>query len=49
MKLYSKALDEIDAKNKAKAAELLRQVRAKFPDFEPAQRNLDKLLANAGD
>jgi TolB-like protein len=49
MKLYSKALDEIDAKNKAKATELLRQVRAKAPDFEPAQRNLDKLLANAGD
>jgi TolB-like protein len=49
MKLYSKALDEIDAKNKQKAADLLRQVRAKFPDFEPAQRNLDKLLANAGD
>jgi len=49
MKLYSKALDEIDAKNKQKAADLLRQVRARFPDFEPAQRNLDKLLANAGD
>jgi TolB-like protein len=48
MKLYSRALDEIDAKNTQKAAELLRQVRAKFPDFEPAQRNLDK-LANSGD
>jgi TolB-like protein len=48
MKLYSKALDEIDAKNKEKAADLLRQVKAKAPDFEPAQRNLDKLLAKAG-
>ena len=48
MKLYSKALDEIDQKNKEKAAELLRQVKAKFPDFEPAQRNLDKLLSKAG-
>jgi TolB-like protein len=43
MKLYSKALDEIDANNKEKAADLLRQVKAKSPDFEPAQRNLDKL------
>jgi len=48
MKLYSKALDEMDAKNKEKAADLLKQVKAKFPDFEPAQRNLDKLLASAG-
>lgn len=48
MKLYSKALDEMDAKNKEKAADLLKQVKAKFPDFEPAQRNLDKLLAKAG-
>jgi TolB-like protein len=48
MKLYSRALDEIDAKNKEKAAELLRQVKTKYPDFEPAQRNLDKLLAKAG-
>ena len=48
MKLYSKALDEMDAKNKEKAADLFRQVKAKFPDFEPAQRNLDKLLAKAG-
>lgn len=43
MKLYSRALDEIDANNKSKAAELLRQVVAKYPDFEPAQRNLAKL------
>lgn len=48
MKLYSRALDEMDAKNNAKAAELLRQVIAKFPDFEPAQRNLDKVSARAG-
>ncbi len=43
MKLYSRALDEMDAKNNPKAAELLRQVINKYPDFEPAQRNLAKL------
>jgi len=43
MKIYSNALDEMDKKNSAKATELLKQVLAKFPDFEPAQRNLDKL------
>jgi hypothetical protein len=43
MKVYSNALDQIDKKNPAKATELLKQVLAKFPDFEPAQRNLDKL------
>ncbi len=48
MKLYSKALDEMDAKNKEKAVDLLKQVKAKSPDFEPAQRNLDKLLAKTG-
>jgi len=39
MKLYSKALDEIDAHNKDKAIDLLKQVKSKSPDFEPAQRN----------
>jgi TolB-like protein len=48
MKLYSKALDEIDAKNKDKAVDLLKQVKAKVPDFEPAQRNLDKLMSKSG-
>jgi hypothetical protein len=48
MKLYSKALDEIDANNKTKAIDLLQQVKAKSPEFEPAQRNLDKLLAKTG-
>jgi TolB-like protein len=43
MKLYSRALDEIDAKNNAKAIELLRQVIAKFPEFEPARQKLDGL------
>ena len=47
MKIYSNALDEMDRKNSAKAAELFKQVLTKFPDFEPAQRNLDK-LANKG-
>jgi TolB-like protein len=35
MKLYSKALDEIDAHNKDKAIDLLKQVKSKSPDFEP--------------
>ena len=48
MKLYSKALDEIDAKNKDKAIDLLKQVKSNSPDFEPAQRNLDKLMAKGG-
>src|SRR5262245_52889795 len=37
--LYSKALDEQDAGNKAKAAELYRAVLSKFPSFGPAQAN----------
>jgi TolB-like protein len=48
MKLYSRALDEMDAKNKTKAVELLRQIVTKYPNFEPAQRNLDRLAARAG-
>lgn len=43
MKLYSTALDEADKKNNARAAELFKQVLAKYADFEPAQRQLDKL------
>jgi len=49
MKLYSNALDEMDKKNSAKAAALFRQVLAKFPDFEPAQKNLDRLPGKASD
>ena len=48
MKIYSNALDEMDRKNTAKATALFKQVLAKFPDFEPAQRNLDKLQGKAG-
>ncbi len=48
MKVYSTALDEMDKKNTAKAVELFRQVRAKFPTFEPAKRNLEKLGAATG-
>jgi TolB-like protein len=46
MKVYSNALDEMDKKNNAKAAELFKQVVAKFPDFEPAQNHLAHI--NAG-
>ena len=49
MKLYSNALDEMDKKNAAKAAVLFKQVLAKFPAFEPAQKNLDKLPGKASD
>jgi TolB-like protein len=45
MKTYSSALDEIDKKNKAKAITLLKEVAAKYPEFEPAQRNLKNLGA----
>ena len=43
LKLYSNALDEIDRKNTAKAKELLKQVLAKYENWEPAQRQLEKL------
>jgi TolB-like protein len=46
MKLYSNALDFMDQKNHAKAVELFKQVVAKFPDFEPAQKNLAKLASS---
>ena len=47
MKLYSNALDEADKKHSARAAELFKQVLAKYPEFEPAQRQLDR-LSSAG-
>jgi len=43
LKTYSTALDEMERKNNAKAIELLKQVHNKYPDFEPAVRNLSKL------
>jgi outer membrane protein assembly factor BamD (BamD/ComL family) len=45
MKIYSNALDEMDKKNNAKAAELFKEVVAKFPGFEPAQNHLAELKA----
>ncbi len=45
LKIYSKALDEMDRKNNAEAIKLLKQVKASFPGFEPADRNLAKLGA----
>lgn len=47
MRLYSNALDEIDRKNPDKAIKLLKQVLAKYPDFEPARRNLETLSRKA--
>ncbi len=43
LKIYSNALDEMDRKNKTKAADLFKQVLAKYPDFEPAQNHLKKV------
>ena len=48
MRIYSNALDEMDKKNTTKAAALFKQVLAKFPDFEPAQKNLEKLPGKTG-
>jgi len=45
LKIYSQALDAMDAKDNAKAIALFKQVLAKFEKFEPAQRNLEKLGA----
>ena len=42
-RVYSNALDEMDKKNSAKAAELFRQVVAKYPTFTPAKDNLEKV------
>ena len=47
MKIYSNALDELDRKNTVKARQLFQQVADKYPDFEPAQRNLRNLQAKA--
>ena len=41
--LYSKALEQADAGNKTAAVELFRQVVDKFPDYEPAQRQIRTL------
>jgi TolB-like protein len=41
--LYSKALEEEDAGNKAKAVELYRQVDVKFPDYAPVRRKISTL------
>jgi TolB-like protein len=45
LKTYSNALDEMDKKNNAQAIKLLKEVWARFPGFEPAERNLKKLGA----
>jgi len=45
LKVYSQALDAMDAKDNTKAIALFKQVLAKFENFEPAQRNLEKLGA----
>lgn len=45
LKVYSTALDEMDKKNNTKAIGLFKDVLAKFPGFEPAERNLRKLTA----
>ena len=45
LKLYSQALNAMDAKDNAKAIALFKQVLDRFPGFEPAERNLKKLGA----
>ena len=47
-RVYSNALDEMDKKNPAKAAQLFKQVIAKYPEFTPAKDNLQK-VEKAGD
>jgi TolB-like protein len=42
-RVYSNALDEMDKRNSARAAELFRQVVAKYPNFTPAKDNLEKV------
>lgn len=44
--LYSKALEAQDAGDKSKAVELYSQVLEKFPSFESARKNRDKLQAS---
>jgi len=41
--LYSKALEEEDAGNKAKAVELYKQVNVKFPEYAPVQKKIAAL------
>jgi hypothetical protein len=43
LKVYSSALDQADKNNRAKAVDLFKQVLARYPDFEQAQRELDKI------
>jgi len=45
LKLYSQALNAMDAKDNAKAIALFKQVLDRFKGFEPAERNLQKLGA----
>jgi TolB-like protein len=45
LKLYSQALDAMDAKDNPKAIALFKQVLDRFQGFEPAERNLKKLGA----
>lgn len=45
LKIYSNALDAMDKKDNTKAIALLKQVKAQYPEFEPAQTNLTKLGA----
>jgi outer membrane protein assembly factor BamD (BamD/ComL family) len=47
MRIYSRALDELDQKNLTKAAALFQQVVAKSPDFEPAKTSLERLQRKA--
>ncbi|HEU4988817.1 MAG: hypothetical protein KGL93_00385 [Gemmatimonadota bacterium] len=47
--LYSKALDAQDSGDKAKAAELFRQVVSKFPDYTPAKDHLAKVTGASSD
>jgi TolB-like protein len=42
-KLYTRALDAMDARDNDKAVELFKQVLAKNPNFTPASENLEKL------
>ncbi|HEX3865147.1 MAG TPA: CsgG/HfaB family protein [Gemmatimonadaceae bacterium] len=48
MKVYSSGLDQMDKSNNAAAAKSFQQVLAKYPDFDPAQRNLDKVTGKTG-
>jgi TolB-like protein len=45
MLIYSRALDAKDHKENAKAVTLFKQVKSKYPDFQPAAENLQSLGA----